>query len=89
MITKSERKLFKKAIGYGHIKKIQQYLRDANIKRDNGREFSATHIANVFNGVEHEAIEAGIFLCAKYYKEETKKQKQQKTDILKSLKTTV
>ena len=87
MITTSERRIFKKAIGFGHIKKIQKFFVDADIRRADGKEYSASHISNVFNGVEHEEIEAGIFLCAQWYKEEAKKEARLKKQILKKLKT--
>jgi hypothetical protein len=86
MIHKNDRQLLKEILGSGHIKKITQYLRKKEIRRPDGKLYSASHISNVFNGSENINLESYILLAAEHYKKQADKAAAQRLKTVEKLK---
>lgn len=86
MINPTEREVLKTAIGSTHIKKISAYLVKQNIYRPDQKQYSNTHITNVFNGVAHEILEKAIFDCAAQCKRLQAQKQARKKARLEALK---
>ena len=84
MITKTEKKAFKKILGNYYTAKVIAVLEENNITDTSGNTHSSSFITNVMNGVEHEEIEKAILEATKIEKKNQAQLKRLKARILKS-----
>lgn len=82
MITVSQRKDLKKLIGYRHIAKISQYLKEQGVKNRYDEDYSTVYIGEVFNGkTGNEKIEQHIWKLADVKIAEAEKAEEEQEKI--------
>lgn len=66
MISKAQRKTYRKTIGRYYTKRIRTYLEENNVLSKDGKPYADSTIWHVFNGrFENEAIEKAFIEVAK------------------------
>ena len=85
MINKQEKKRLKKIMGNHYTTRVLQVLQQRNVTALSGEPYTANMVRIVFNGQrESKEIEAAIFTVCALIKEETRREKLKRKDILKT-----
>jgi len=84
MITKQERKRLKEIFGSEYSQTVLRQVNKDGLLSKHGVPFTVDMIRQVFNGLNHEAIEASIYKAAKAAKNKKKLEEAKRKSILKS-----
>jgi hypothetical protein len=86
MITKQQKKAFKKIFGKFYTPNVIKVLQKKGVLDAKGKTHSASMISNIFNGLaSHELIEEAIIEAVIIQKAENRKKEIKKKKLLKSI----
>lgn len=82
MITQETRNAVRKALGKGHVSKIQAFALEKGVTKESGEPYSISMISKVLSGERSShALEEIILACADHYNQQ-KEKKQKRIETL-------